>query len=354
MKKILAIILVMVMSISILAACGPEDATPGGDNEMYIAVISKGFQHQFWQAVYAGALAAGDEYGVEIFFDGPPSEADIHLQVDMFNEQLALNPDGIALAALSTEAVLTQLQDAYNRGIPIVGFDSGVPEAPPGQVLATASTNNINAAALGAEYMFPVLEAQITAATEANPVIIVILSQDVTSESITGRTRGFAERMYTLASSVNNSVSIVGGYSEINTGTAGTAVVINVVVGASPGIVDMTTAASGALTAPGLIGIFCSNEGAANGMLAAIGAGSVVPAGVPIVGFDAGEAQKEAVRTGLFKGAITQDPFQIGYQAVSLTVRAIRGENISDVDTGAQWWDSTNMHEPAIALLLYD
>jgi len=369
MKKILAIFLALALCFVMIVACADDtppapadpdtdpasDSDPAqADDDLYIAILSKGFQHQFWQAVYAGAQAAGEHYGVEVFFDGPPSEADIHLQVEMFNQQLALNPDGIALAALSTEAVLTQLADAYAQGIPVVGFDSGVPDAPAGQVLATASTDNQNAAALGAEHMFPVLEDAITAATSDSPVVIAVLSQDVTSESITGRTRGFAERMLTLAQGANDSVAITGDFGAINTGDANAAVVIEVIVGASPDIVDMTTAASAALTLDGLIGVFCSNEGAANAVIAAIGGGTPAPAGVPIVGFDAGAAQKEAVREGIFMGAITQDPFQIGYQSVSLVVRAIRGESISDVDTGAQWWDPSNMDNADIALLLYD
>ena len=377
MKKALSIILILamaLMSFGILAACdnnGGEDEAPppapangggddvaandGGDDALHIVILSKGFQHQFWQAVYQGAQEAAAHYGVEtLFFDGPESEADIHVQVDMFNAQLAQNPDGIALAALDTSAVTSQLQDAYNSGIPVVGFDSGVPDAPAGQVLATASTNNINAAALGADHMFPVISDQISAATADSPALIVVLSQDATSESITGRTRGFAERMYTLASGANDSVAITGGYGAINTGDANAAVQIHVVVGATPGSVDMQTAATGALTMANLIGLFGSNEGAANAIIAAVNAGTAIPDGVPVVGFDAGTAQKDAVRAGVFMGAITQDPVQIGYQSVSLLVRAIRGESISDVDTGAQWWDASNMDNPGIAVLLYD
>jgi len=352
MKKVLALVLVLLFTLGLgglVVACDND----GDDGDIYIAILSKGFQHQFWQAVYAGAQAAAEYYGVEIFFDGPPSEADIHLQVDMFNEQMALNPDGIALAALSTEAVLTQLADAYAQGIPVIGFDSGVPEAPPGQVLATASTDNQNAAAIGADNMFPAIQTAIANATTDAPAVIVVLSQDVTSESITGRTRGFAERMYSLASGVNDSVAITGGYGAINTGDADAAVRIEVIVGATPDIVDMTTAAAAALTTDGLAGLFASNEGAANAILAAIGGGAPIP-DAPIVGFDAGTQQKDAVRHGLFMGAVTQDPFQIGYQSVSLVVAAIRGQSVSDVDTGAQWWDSTNMDDPDIALLLYD
>ena len=373
MKKTLAIMLALVMSVAIFAACTqqtpapatptppangttdqPSTETPPVDDDLFIAVISKGFQHQFWQAVNAGAQAAAEEYGVRITFEGPDSETDIDVQVNMLNAQLAMNPDAIALAALSTESVLSQLQQAYDANIPIIGFDSGVPEAPAGQVQANASTDNVAAAAIGADHMFPAIQEQIAAATAESPVVIAILSQDVTSESITGRTRGFAERMYALAGGVNDSVAITGGFGAINTGDANAAVRIDVVVGATPSIVDMTSAANGILTLPGLVGVFCSNEGAANGVLAAINAGASVPEGVMVVGFDAGTVQKAAVEAGIFMGAITQDPFQIGFQAVSLAVRAVRGEPVSDVDTGAKWWDASNMHNPDIALLLYD
>ena len=34
-------------------------------DEIYIPLVSKGFQHQFWQAVKAGADQAAEELGVE-------------------------------------------------------------------------------------------------------------------------------------------------------------------------------------------------------------------------------------------------------------------------------------------------
>ena len=372
MKKLLALLLAILL-IATLTACngGTPEAPPAppetpaapveteapaeDDDEIsYVALVSKGFQHQFWQAVYAGAQAAGEYYGVEISFDGPPSEADIGPQLEMLRSALARNPDAIAFAALDTEAALAELADAYNRGIPVIGFDSGIPDAPAGQVRATAATDNIAAGAVGADNMFPEIEEAIAAATEANPVVIAVLSQDATSESITGRTQGFAERMYQLASGANDSVAIIGGLARINTGDASAAVVIEVVVGATPDIVDVSSAALGILGTPNLVAVFCSNEGAVSGLLATIGAGTVVPEGVILVGFDAGSAQKEAVEQGLMFGSVTQDPFQIGFQSVSLAVRAARGETVSDVDTGAQWWNADNMHNEDIAILLYD
>jgi ribose transport system substrate-binding protein len=160
--------------------------------------------------------------------------------------------------------------------------------------------------------------------------------------------------MAELAGAENDSVAITGGYAAINTGDAGAAVVINVVVGATPDLTDMTNAANAVLNTPNLVGVFMSNEGAVSGLLAAINAGSVVPDGVKLVGFDAGAAQKEAVRSGLFMGSVSQDPYMIGYLAVELAVKAARGEAVADVDTGAKWYDATNIDDPDIAMLVYD
>jgi len=373
MKKVLCIALALMMIFTFVAACGESESSdgssngggtsgngtptsnpPGNDESMYISVISKGFQHQFWQAVKAGSDSAAADLGVDIYFIGPEGESAIADQVDMLNAELAKNPNAIALAALDTDAVLSQLAEAQSKGIPIIGFDSGVPDAPAGQIAANASTDNEAAAALAADHMFPELRDKIEAATESNPVVICILSQEVVSASITGRTKGFADRMYGLANSVNDSVAVTGGFPAINRGDAGAAVRIEVVVGATPELTDMTNAANSILNTENLIGVFNSNEGAVSGLLAAINAGTRIPDGALLVGFDAGEAQKSAVRTGLFFGSITQDPFQIGYKAVELAVKAARGESVSDVDTGAKWYDASNMDQQDIAILLYD
>jgi len=358
MKRVLTIALALMFTVAMIAGCSPSSSktpdSPATDANMYIAVVSKGFQHQFWQAVKAGSDQAAIDLGVTVYFTGPEGESAVADQVNMINAELAKNPAALALAALDTQSVLSQLAEAQKSGIPVIGFDSGVPDAPAGQIAANASTNNDAAAALAADKMFEVLKDQIAAATADAPAVITVLSQDVTSASITGRTRGFAVRMAELAGGVNSSVAIEGGYSAINKGDAGAAVKIVVVVGATADITDMTNAANGMLNTPNLIGVFCSNEGAVNGLLAAINAGSKVPDGVKLVGFDAGSGQKGAIRSGVFMGSITQDPFQIGYKAVELAVKAAKGESVADVDTGARWYDASNIDDPDIALLVYD
>src|SRR5689334_10503351 len=71
------------------SASGGSSSSGGGGSKPYIAIVSKGFQHQFWQAVKKGAQQEADKEGATISFDGPPSEADVEQQITML--QTALN-----------------------------------------------------------------------------------------------------------------------------------------------------------------------------------------------------------------------------------------------------------------------
>jgi len=183
MKKFLSMALVFVLVLGCVAMAAADDT-------MYISVISKGEQHQFWQTVRSGCEAAAADYGVDMYYYGPPSESDIALQVEALKGEMAKEPNALALAALSTDSVMTELQECIDKSIPVIGFDSGVPNAPEGAIYATASTNNQNAGALAAEEFFKLDDfvALVTAATAEKPVVIGVLSQDATSESVTGRT----------------------------------------------------------------------------------------------------------------------------------------------------------------------
>ena len=352
MKKILAILLVALMAV---AMCGGAMA----EEKMYIPVMAKGFQHQFWQTVAAGAQAAADEYGVEIYFDGPASETNIDEQVEMLKNEMAKNPKAIALAALSTDAVMTELQECVDKGIPVIGFDSGVPDAPEGSIYATASTNNENAAALAAEKMMEQegFADMLKAATADEPVVIAVISQEAVSGSIVGRTTGFVNKMVELASEYNT-VSVTG-HDLWKNEVEGAGVIIHVQISATTEATDVATASNAVLNMDNLKAVFLSNEGAVTGFLAATADGSELADGgryadLMVAGFDAGATQKNAVRNGWFIGSVTQDPYMIGYYAVELAVKAANGEEVSDVDTGAQWYTAENIDDEMISMLVYD
>jgi ribose transport system substrate-binding protein len=345
-------------------ASGSGEKAAGG--KIYIPVISKGFQHQFWQTVKKGAEAAAAQYGVQITFEGPPTEADIQPQVQMLVNDMAKNPAAICLAALDTNSVMDQLNQALQRKIPIIGFDSGVPNAPMGAIYATAATNSYAAAGLAADKMFAVIKDKISAASDSSPVTIVDFNQDATSQSVTDRGKGFRDEMIKLITTQTShskaDIAVVGNpaYIAADTPTSGKSIIIDVQVPASPKDTDATNTASAILNRVkdnNVLGIFCSNEGTARAVLAATNDGSALPSqypGLVVIGFDAGKAQKAAIRNKYFLGAITQDPYNIGFKAVELAVQAVKGQKVANVDTGAKFYDSTNIDNPDIAQLVYD
>ena len=386
MKKLIALLLALVMVLA-LAACAaktetepaktePAETTPSTTEEtktedpapaeettgekMYIPVMAKGFQHQFWQAVAKGSEDAANALGVEIYFDGPASETEIDAQVNMVKTELAKNPKAMALAALSTDAVTEILEECAEKNIPVIGFDSGVPGDTTGAVKATACTNNENAAAIAAD-KFNENETVVEAmknATSDNPVIIGCLSQDAVSASIVGRTTGFINKMAEIAETYQPGKVSIEGHAKWEKKVDAPAIIIQVAISATTEATSVQTSAN-SLLGMNPVAIFCSNEGAVTGFLAAVSDGEDLAeggkyAGLVVAGFDAGAAQKNAVRQGWFYGSVTQDPYQIGYQAVALAVAAANGEPVADVDTGAQWYDASNIDDEMIALLVYD
>ena len=380
-RKLMAALLSTVMVVSALTACGGNSnkpasttttstktssaaasktasttastpaSTPATDGSTkHIDVLAKGFQHQFWKAVELGTKKAAEEFKVDVTFQGPDNESAIAQQVEYLNTAIAKKPTAICLAALDTQASIPSIQQAMEANIPIIGFDSGVPDAPEGAIKANASTNNTVAGALAAEELYKLIESKIKDAKDT--VRIGVVAQESNSQSIVSRTKGFVDKMIELCGADNVSVE---GHDSLKNEKAGAKVIIDVGIPAEVKDVDAAAVASAILEKKDLIAIYGSNEFAANAIITAnegldkIGEGKVVA-----VGFDAGKKLLDAVRSKLFAGAVTQDPVQIGYQAVKLAVEAADGQAVSDVDTGAKWYNADNMENEDIKPCLYE
>ena len=83
-------------------------------DEAYIPLISKGFQHQFWQAVKLGAEQSAKDNNVKITFEGPETEAMVDKQIDMLSAALAKKPTALGFAALDSKAAIPLLKKAQS------------------------------------------------------------------------------------------------------------------------------------------------------------------------------------------------------------------------------------------------
>ena len=348
MKKVLAIVLAMMLVLSASAAFAAE-----------YEIVSKGFQHQYWQAVLKGAQQKAEELGVEINFVGPANESAYDEQLSQLNSAIAAGPKAIGLAALSTETCLDAIKDAQGKGIPIIGFDSGVPGAPEGAILANCATNNYNAGAMAGEMIWEAVKDRVAAAEGS--VRIGISAQDAVSESVTQRGLGFIDKIGELAAAEGYTVKLEGNERYINDAKVESVddgkIIIETLVPAQVTAELSATDCAALLNKDDIIALYGSNQHSAEAMVTAnenlqrlgTGEGDVIGAG-----FDSGAVIKAAVADGTFLGAITQAPFAMGEALVETMVKAANGEPVEDIDTGCQWYTAENMEDPDIAINLYD
>jgi ribose transport system substrate-binding protein len=310
----------------LVAACGSSSATPaasaggGTATKPFIAIVSKGSQHQFWQAVKKGATDEAAAKGAEISYEGPASESEVDKQLTMLQTALDKKPAAICFAALDSKAATPLLEKAKAANIPVVGFDSGVDSTIP---VTTVTTDNAKAAGEAADHM-------ATLIGDAGKVAVIV--HDQTSKTGQDRRDGFLAQMKAKHPNIQ---------------------VVAVEYGAGDPVKSADFAKAIMTKNPDLKGFFGANEGSIKGVLNALKEtgkeGKIVA-----IGYDSGQQQLDAITAGTEAGAITQNPIGIGAKCVDAALDAIAGKTMAKViDTGYMWFDKTNINDPAIQAVLY-
>ena len=367
-KKVLAVLLGGCMVVGMLAGCGSkaddtkkadgDTKTDGsGDSKGYhFEVVVKSFQSSYWQAAVQGINQACDELGVTANTTGPNAESDIADQVNMLNNAINKNPDGIALAACDQNSVLDSLQSALDKKIPVVCFDSGVPDAPEGSVYATVVTDNEQAGGIAAEHIYEAIKDRIG----NGQVRVGEVNQDATSANISERGMGFINKFIELAKADGKTVAVVGNdfyVNQVKDNQASADVVLEVAVPAQTTVELCATEASNIMNKDDTIAMFGSNQVSAEGVLTAnqnLNKLGTDDDKIVAAGFDAGSVIKAAVKDGTLLGAVTQSPLMQGKISIETLAKICDGESVEDVTTDGYWYDSTNMDDEDISPNLYD
>lgn len=373
-KRVLAVLLGGCMVAGLLAGCGGSSSSSSSDSSSdsaksdgdsgkgyHFEVVVKSFQSSYWQVAVQGIEQAQEELGVTTNTTGPNAESDIADQVNMLNNAINQNPDGIALAACDQNSVIEALQSAKDKGIPVVCFDSGVPDAPEGSVYATVVTDNGGAGAIAADKIYEAVKDKIAKAD--GQVRVGEVNQDATSANITERGMGFVNRFIELAKEDGKTCAVVGNDYYVNlvkdNGDAKKAdIIIEVAVPAQTTVELCATEASNIMNKNDTIAMFGSNQVSAEGLLTANQnlnvLGSDVEKNIIAAGFDAGSTIKAAVKDGTLIGAVTQSPLMQGKISIETLYDICEGKEVKDVQTDGYWYDSTNMDDADISPNLYD
>jgi ribose transport system substrate-binding protein len=314
-----AIALAAVMAAPVVAQdemSGPEPFAD--DAEIYVPIVSKGFQHQFWLAVKAGAEAKAEELNMEVNFIGPENESQVDKQIEMLQAEYDKNPDAVCFAALDSVAALPLLEQMQADGIPVIAFDSGVEGDIP---VTTAATDNVAAAALAAEKMAEMVG-------EGAQVGVIV--HDQTSRTGIDRTEGFIAKAEELGLEIVGP-DFGGGDQLKSTDLAKAMIQGN----------------------PDIAGFFGGNEGSAIGVVNAVN--ELGRDDITVIGYDSGNIQINAIKDGSMAGAVQQNPVGIGAKCVEAAAMALQGLEVPEMlDTGFLWADAETIDDEDVVAVLYE
>jgi len=328
-KKTTTVFCCLMLGILFLFGCGKskgntkayEQSKKDTKIQIYIPIVSKGWQHQYWQAVKMGADKAAKQYNVRITFEGPEGDAAISKQIEIINSALSKKPAALVLAAVNSKAVIPTLEKAKSLNIPVIGFDSGVDS---NILVTTVATDNVAAGSFAADKL---------AIAIGQKCEIAVICHDSVSTTGIGRRDGFINR-------------IKEKYPKIK--------VVDIKYSGGDHYISKSITETIIENHPNIKGIFATNEGSAYGLINGITEKNKIGK-IVIVGYDAGKFQKDAVRSKVMLGAISQDPVGVGYKAVEAAYKASKGEKLpSKIDTGYKWYDNTNVDDEKLKTSLYD
>ncbi len=299
----------------------PEDAGGGASRKMRIAVIPKGTAHSFWQTVLRGAKKAGEEENAEIDWQGPAKETDIQAQVDVVQSKVSAKVDGIVLAATDSNGLIRPVQDAIDKGVPVVTIDSGLTKDKDPS-LCYIATDNVEGGRRAADALAKVM------GEKGSVGLMPFLKGAGSSDE---REKGFLEGIKKYP----NIKVVITLYNESDAQKA------------TDQTLNMLTAH------PEITGIFAANEPGGVGAANALKQKGLIGK-VKLVAYDTSPDEMKAFEAGTIQALIVQDPFQMGYQGVKTVIKAIKKQKIESkfIDSGVVVVTSENINTPAIQKLI--
>jgi ribose transport system substrate-binding protein len=283
-----------------------------------IAVIPKGNSDLFWQSVHAGAVKAARESNVDVVWNGPATETDYAVQLQIVDAMLSRHVDAIALAPIDRQAMVSVVNRAADRNVPLIIFDSGIDTD---RFVSQVATDNYKAGQIAAERMGKILDGK-------GKVVIVAVKPGAASTE--AREKGFEDVIHQEFPAI-----------QILDKRYGMSLVSQSLVVSE----NMLTAHAD------LDGIFASNESTSIGAAQALRSR---PRKVKLVGFDWSPTLLDDLQSGLVDSLVIQDPFKMGYQAVLTAVRHLDGQSVTKImDLTPRLIDRENLNDAEVHAQLH-
>ncbi|MBR0368377.1 MAG: sugar ABC transporter substrate-binding protein [Clostridia bacterium] len=302
MKKVLAIVLVMMMVLSGAALA-----------EGKLGFLPPAMTSPFYASCIEGATPVADALGYELEVLAPPSEDDYATQTSMMEDFITQGVKGIAVCGINLDALIPAIKKANDAGIPVVMFNT-ITELDGVDVYAYSGYNQYNGGAKIADWVNE----------KMNGEAVVAIIEGLPSDYTTQRMGGFVDKCkesypgitvvatqpgdWVREKGMNAAMDMIQAHPEIN-----------VIYGLSD---EMALGAVQACKQLNRDDIIC-------------------------VGLDGNPNAKEAVKAGELDGTLDCGPVAIGANAIKALADAIDGvardEKIIEAETTVV--DSTNVDQ---------
>lgn len=295
MKKV--ILLVLALALSVLPALGAAAEA----EQVYIAMFPKAFVGDFWKAVEAGAQKAAADLGVTITFDGPDSETDLEGQVMLIENAIIKEADVIAVAPLDSVGIVPVIENATDKGIKVITFNSKLESDIP---LTHVATDNWAAGEMAGKALGEALDGKGKYAV-IGAVESVKNNRDRSDGAVSYIQEHFPEmELITIQYTEGDMTKALSAGSDIITAN------------------------------PDIAGFFTNNE-TTTIALATVLEEKGMSGKITHVGFDATNQTAGYLTNGTTAAIVTQVPFNMGYLAVEKALAAYKGEALEKTyDTG--------------------
>lgn len=296
MKK--AFLLIAAAMLLLLTACGSQEKSGSesgsekkDDGKLTIGVTTATLRHQFFIDIDEGMKKAAEEAGVELLVNDP--NLDLAKQVSSIEDYMQKKVDALVVLAVDNAGVIPVIEEAKDKGIPIITADAVV-DSP--SVDTFIGTENYDAGKQIGEY----LKKDIEAKGKDVKIAVVTHEQSFVQKQ---RLDGFKE--------------VVKGMKNVK------------ILNSQPGYdrqKSMATVENILQADPDVDYIYATAENSVLGALAALE--SANNKNTKIVGFDVTAEAAEGIRSEYILAMIQQQPYKIGEESIRAALEAIDGKKL--------------------------
>jgi simple sugar transport system substrate-binding protein len=190
MQRLYKLIVLAVLSLLILSACGGGNQTTGSTSSggtsrnLKFYVITHGqAADPFWSVVKKGVEQAAKDMGVQAIYEAPPT-TDMVAMSHLIDSAVAAHPDGLVVSIFDAHALGPSIKAAVAAGIPVISINTGADVAKSLGVLVHVGQTEYQAGFGGGQKM-----------GAAGVKHALCVNQEVGNAALTQRCLGFTDAM---------------------------------------------------------------------------------------------------------------------------------------------------------------